>query len=307
MKSKRLSALLRPWLLRGLRPVRLPHVRQPVDVGVPLQAVKVLSLPSVDGSALFAWFIRPDAGQLGGSPALVVIHGWGSNASELLPGAEALRRAGYAILLLDARCHGLSGEAEFTSMPRFAQDLETGLDWLQQQPDIDPGRVTLVGHSVGAAAALLLASRRSDVCGVIGLSVFAHPTDVMRRWIQSRRIPMWPVGHWILDSVQEVIGARFNDIAPVHTLREVRTPVLLVHGQIDDVAPVEDLHRLLLSGQGRNVRALVLPGVGHDLSCELERSVLPVMIDFLTSQEDVLHLSTAPPQEWILPVEKQVF
>lgn len=281
MRPRLLSTLLHRWLLRGLRPARLAHVRQPEDVGVPSQAVRVVRLPTVQGSWLFAWFIRPDASPHEGSPAVVVIHGWGSNASELLPGAQALRQAGHAILLLDARCHGLSDDVDFTSMPRFAEDLETGLDWLQQQPGIDPGKVSLVGHSVGAAAALLLASRRSDVAGVVGLSTFAHPADMMQRWMQARRIPSWPVGRWILSHVQEVIGARFNDIAPTQTLPLVKAPVLLVHGQGDEIAPIEDLHRLLMAAQGRSVRSLILSDVGHDLSLELERQVLPEVIDFL--------------------------
>lgn len=278
-----LRGMLHRWLLWGLRPERLLHRCQPTDVGVPAQAVVCPALTAVDGAALFAWFIRPDGPPGRRMPALVAMHGWGSNASELLPGAEALRRAGLALLLIDARCHGLSGEAEFTSMPRFAQDLECGLDWLQRQPDVDPDRIVLIGHSVGAAAALLLASRRPDVHGVVSLSAFAHPADVMRRWMRERRIPMWPVGHWVLAHVQTVIGARFDDIAPEHTLRSVRAPVMLVHGEDDEVAPVSDLQRLLVAGRGRDVTALTLPGVGHDLSVVLTEAVLPGLLGFLDS------------------------
>lgn len=273
--------LLHRWLLRSLRPERLPHTRQPVDVGVPAHAVTTPALTAVDGAALFAWCIRPDAPAGERVPAVVALHGWGSNASELLPGAEALRQAGFALLLIDARCHGLSGEAEFTSMPRFAQDLECALDWLQHQPDIDADRIVLIGHSVGAAAALLLASRRPDVRGVISLSAFAHPADVMRRWMRARRIPMWPVGHWVLTHVQQVIGARFDDIAPQHTLPAVQAPVLLVHGDADEVAPVSDLHRLVEAGRGRDVSTLTLPGVGHDLSGVLAQDILPGVTRFL--------------------------
>lgn len=273
--------MLHRWLLRGLRPERLPHLRRPEDVGVPVQAVSDIRMQAVDGASLFAWFIRPDAAPRQGAPSLIVLHGWGSNASELLPGAEALRQAGFALLLLDARCHGRSGEAEFTSMPRFAQDLGAALDWLKQQPGIDADHVVLVGHSVGAAAALLLASSRLDVRAVIGLSVFAHPADMMRRWMRAKRIPMWPLGHWVLSHVQEVIGFRFDDIAPLRTLLAVRSPVLLVHGLDDEVAPIDDLHRLQGAAQGRDVTTVVLPGVGHDLSEVLAQAVLPRVMAFL--------------------------
>lgn len=280
---------LHRWLLRGLRPERLPHLLGPQDVGVPAHATEELRLRAADGASLFAWFIRPDTTPPQGAPALIGLHGWGSNASELLPGAEALRQAGFALLLLDARCHGRSDEADFTSMPRFAQDLGSGLDWLNRQPHIDPAHIVLVGHSVGAAAALLLSSSRSDVRAVIGLSVFAHPADMMRRWMRARHIPMWPLGHWVLSHVQEVIGARFDDIAPERTLLKVDAPVLLVHGQDDEVAPIDDLHRLQRTAQGRDVTTVVLPGVGHDLSEVLAQSVLPEVMAFLVGLAEAAH------------------
>jgi dipeptidyl aminopeptidase/acylaminoacyl peptidase len=70
----------------------------------------------------------------------------------MLPFAALLHRAGLAVLLLDARNHGDSDDDSFSSIPRFAEDLEQGLGWLARQPRIDPQRLFLLGHSVGAAA-----------------------------------------------------------------------------------------------------------------------------------------------------------
>ncbi len=271
---------LHRWLLRGLRPERLPHLRRPDDVGVPAWAVSEPTLQAADGAPLFAWFIRPDAAPPEGAPALVVMHGWGSTASELLPGAEALRQAGFALLLLDARCHGRSGDAEFTSMPRFAEDIESALAWLRQQAAVDASRLILLGHSVGAAAALLVASRQEDICAVVSLSAFAHPGDVMRRWLRAHHIPMWPLGQWILTHVQQVIGANFDDLAPERTVRGVRAPVLLVHGERDDVVPIDDMRRIRQAAS-RPVQALGIPLVGHDLSVALDDAIVPRVLRFL--------------------------
>jgi uncharacterized protein len=281
MIKKQIKAAFHGMLLRGLQPERLPHIKRPEDVGVPRQSVQEVTLNAVDGAALFAWFIRPDDTPSRGAPALIALHGWGSNAGDLLSETEAVRRSGHALLLLDARCHGLSGDAEFTSMPRFAEDLGSAMDWLKSQPGIDPERITLIGHSVGGAAALLLASRRQDVRGVIGLSVFAHPADMMRRWVRAHHIPMWPLGHWTLEHVQEVIGHRFDDIAPEHTLKRVRAPVLLIHGQLDEVAPIGDLHRLCAAAHRSDVTTLVLPGVGHDISQARDQTVVASVLNFL--------------------------
>jgi pimeloyl-ACP methyl ester carboxylesterase len=115
---------------------------------------------------------------------------------------------------------------------------------------------------VGAAAALLHASVRHDVCAVISLSAFAHPAEVMRRWLAERRLPYFLFGWYVLRHVQSVIHATFDEIAPVFTLRKVRCPVLLVHGRQDDTVPVDDAQRLLKAGSQTQ---LVLVEGGHDL------------------------------------------
>jgi pimeloyl-ACP methyl ester carboxylesterase len=63
--------------------------------------------------------------------------------------------------------------------------------------------------------------------------------------------------------VQRVIGARFDDIAPLATLPRLRCPVLLVHGRQDDTVPYADAERLRAASGGR-AELLPLPG-GHDL------------------------------------------
>ncbi len=104
------------WLiLRGLRAPRLPHERTPEDFGF---AAMELRLPSLGGANLFAWFV-PSAVE-SPAPAVVVLHGWGANASMMLPCIAPLHAAGFSVLLVDARGHGKSDGARFTSLPRFA-------------------------------------------------------------------------------------------------------------------------------------------------------------------------------------------
>ena len=69
------------------------------------------------------------------------------------------------------------------------------------------------------------------------MQAFAHPENVMRRWLEARHIPYWPVGWAVNRYVEHVIGHRFNAIAPIATLPRVACPVLLVHGLQDDVVP----------------------------------------------------------------------
>ena len=261
-------------ILRGLRAPRLAHQRTPADMGLSAQVVCV---PTAQSKTLFSWFV-PVPGQAL-SPAVVVMHGWGANASLMLPALAPLHAAGFAVLLLDARCHGESDDAPFTSLPRFAEDIEAGLDWLHQHPHIDPHRLAIMGHSVGAGAALLCATRRADVRAVVSLSAFAHPREIMRSFLAQARIPYPVLGWYVMRHVQAVIGARFDDIAPLRSMTRLRCPVLLVHGTQDQLVPFADAQRLHAAGQPGQVQCLAVRG-GHDPSEALEAH-LPALIGFL--------------------------
>ena len=240
-----LRAVAHQAILRGLRAPRMPHEQGPADWGVPLGKVSTQRLPGPGGRSLFGWLMRPDDdGTHAPVPAVLVMHGWGANAASMGAVVAPLRAAGLAVLLLDARCHGQSDDEAFTSMPRFAEDIAAGLAWLRRQPDIDGDRLALLGHSVGAAAALLHASHHRDVRAVVSLSAFAHPDEVMRRLMAEKRVPYPVLGWYVLRHVQRVIGVRFDDIAPLHTLPRVYCPVLLVHGRDDKTVPFADAQRL---------------------------------------------------------------
>lgn len=239
---------------RGLAAPRVVEAASPQ--GLPWREVR---LPTVNGKRLFGWFIP--AGER--APALVVMHGWGGNAGMMLPLAAPLHERGYALLLVDARCHGQSDDDTFASLPRFAEDIDAALAWLAGRPEVDAARLGVIGHSVGAGAALLAASRRRDLRAVVSLAAFAHPAGMMRRWLASKRIPHWPFGAYILAYVQRVIGFRFDDIAPCHTIARVTCPVLLVHGLEDDTVPVDEARQIHAARSSDAVELLLVPG-SHD-------------------------------------------
>ncbi|MDD5031232.1 MAG: alpha/beta fold hydrolase [Rhodoferax sp.] len=88
---------------------------------------------------------------------VVFMHGWSGNGSQLMSAARELHAQGWNVLLTDARSHGLSDTDTFSSLPRFAEDLDAALNWLLAQKAASHHPLVVLGHSLGAAAAILCA------------------------------------------------------------------------------------------------------------------------------------------------------
>lgn len=236
-------------MARAFAPPQRETSDSPAGLGLPEQQVW---LRSVNGTQLHGWFIPVDRD----APAVVVLHGWGGNASLMLPLAPHLHRAGFHSLFLDARNHGISEHDSFASMPRFAEDLEVAADWLRSHPGVTS--LGVIGHSVGAGAAILSASRSDRYDAVVAVSSFAHPGEMMRE--QMKSIPRILLT-LILGFMQRLIGHRFDDFAPRNRIPLVEAPVMLVHGDADPVVPIENMRELAAAHPGAEL--LVVPEGGH--------------------------------------------
>ncbi len=251
----------------GFRAPRIREVKTPLDHGVPYNQV---AIPGVSAKQLFGWLLPVET-----SPhTLIILHGWGGNAELMLPIAIPFYRAGFNTLLIDARNHGSSDSDTFSSLPRFAEDLGTAIDWIKQHYPERAQKIAVLGHSVGASAVIYEASRRDDIDAVISISAFAHPEWLMQRYLQNicwkgLRLPQFLI-RIILKYIQWVIGHSFASIAPVHTICKLNAPVLLVHGKDDSTVPVEDARAIIENCPEPHVQLLEIDDAGHESVDKIE-------------------------------------
>lgn len=112
-------------------------------------------------------------------PAVVLISGTGQqDRNGTMAGhqlfavlADFLSRNGIAVLRVDDRgVNETTGNYATTTTGEFADDALAGIRLLQSQTGINPGKIGLIGHSEGGAAACIAASRSSAVAFVVSLS-----------------------------------------------------------------------------------------------------------------------------------------
>ena len=131
----------------------------PADVNLPYRDVEVTA---ADGVTLSGWYVPS-----GNEAAVVLLPGSGSTRTSVLDHAVVLARHGYGVLLFDPRGHGGS-EGDAMEFGWYGeQDISAAVDFLQQQPDLDPHRIGAVGLSLGGEEAIGALAADSRIRGVV--------------------------------------------------------------------------------------------------------------------------------------------
>jgi dienelactone hydrolase len=114
----------------------------------------------------------------GRRPGVVVAHGFSGSAELMAPFGDSLATQGYVVVLLDFAGHGantspLPDDAAATdaSVNALQHDLDVALAHLRSLPDVDPARVALVGHSMGATEVTRYAAAHPSVRATVALSL----------------------------------------------------------------------------------------------------------------------------------------
>src|SRR5262245_6902331 len=106
-------------------------------------------------------------------PAVVLMHGFAGDRLSLSSLARRLAASGYAVLAIDARGHGENRNPMrrgFVRSDAFYEDVAAAIDYLRLSPFVDGQRLAVMGHSMGAGAALDFATRDSGIDAAILIS-----------------------------------------------------------------------------------------------------------------------------------------
>jgi fermentation-respiration switch protein FrsA (DUF1100 family) len=171
---------------------------------------------------------------------LIYSHGNAEDLGHLAEILAAIRdSAGVSVLAFDYRGYGQSTGGPPTTAAA-TRDLEAVYRYARDELGVPPGRIVLHGRSLGTGPAVELAARE-PVAGLIVESGFVSAFRVMTR------VPLLP----------------FDRFPNLRHMRDVRAPVLVVHGTRDEVIPFSHGRRLFEAAPEPKQR-LWVEGAGHN-------------------------------------------
>jgi fermentation-respiration switch protein FrsA (DUF1100 family) len=227
---------------RALYPA--PHDAGPA---IPVGA-RLLELRADDGNPVRALHFPAPTG----APTLVHFHGNGETLRTLLPFGVELHRRGLGVVLVEYRGYG-SSPGEPTEQGLYL-DARAALDALDRD-GVPSARVVLSGTSLGTGVAAEMA-----VQGRGARLVLMTPYTSIPR-LARRFAPFLPTG-WIVDD-------RFDTLSKAPRLR---LPVLILHGDADEVVPYAMGQELAAAIPG--ARLITVPGGHHNDLFALEGEAL---------------------------------
>ena len=239
-------------------------------------------------------------------PAVVFVHGAANDHSVWLLQSRYFAHHGKSVLAVDLPGHGRSAGAALGSVDAIA-------DWLPRVLDAAGlAQAALVGHSMGALAALACAARHPARVAKVALLGPAVPMEVSEALIDAAKandhvayelINGWSTsagkqlggntvpGMWLLGSAIRLMertapGVLHTDLVAcsawtggLEAAAAVRCPSLVVIGARDIMAPPRAAKGLVETLAG--ARVVTLPDTGHAMMAEQPDAVLDALRGFL--------------------------
>ncbi|MEE8409182.1 MAG: alpha/beta fold hydrolase [Myxococcota bacterium] len=195
--------------------------------------------------------------------------------------AELLAERGIAMLRFDFAGRGESdGELFDLSYSNEMEDLDAAVSFVAER---GIQRVGVFGSSMGGAVALMAAARDERIVAVATLAAVGYPEAIAERYM--REAAVWRDQGFIVTDAGR-IGCGFLDDAEQHNLiasvRVLRAPILVLHGEDDDIVPCSDGHDI--ASAARNAELEIVLGADHRFSNPVHlRPAMRKIADFLAS------------------------
>ncbi len=255
-----------------------------------------------DGLPVYVYAWKPETAPKG---ILMATHGHGEYALKYTHVAEALNAGGYAYCGYDTRGHGRSGGPR-GHVPRYEAFL-SDLDRVREAvAALFPGLpLFLLGHSLGGQITLAyLIERQPQVAGAVVSAPWLRPIFSPPAWklalarVLSNAAPTFQQSTGLDDAVpmthDEALRNAYPEPQLSHTLMsarlgtealsrgeaifrraaEVRTPLLLLHGEADGVFAAADSQAFFARVSAPDKTLRLYPGLYHEILNETERQTV---------------------------------
>lgn len=189
---------------------------------------------------------------VGEGPVVILAHGWGGRAAQMIDLAEAVAASGFKAVAIDAPGHG---NDEQTSSDGF--QMAAGLEAIELR--LGPP-AALITHSIGAMAAVLAFADRPPAAAVF-LAPVLDLRDPLRVFSDRAKLAPW-TARSLSRRIRSFAGDSWPEITAGAQADLPGAELLIVHDPRDRDAPFTTSARLATNRS--RAQLVEVPGLGHN-------------------------------------------
>jgi len=180
-------------------------------------------------------------------PTVILAHGFAAEKTEkgmFDDIAKSLTENNFLVYRFDfSGCEESEGDYSKTSLTKLLKDLRSIIDFIEEQPEVDADRLSLVGMSFGTTVAVAL--NAPEIKSYVLLGSVANPYEVLKNLFQQYTFNPEGESFRITSEGEHVkIGPQFwKDFLNYNLLKsisEIHKPICIIHGEKDTAAPLEE-------------------------------------------------------------------
>ena len=176
---------------------------------------------------------------------------------------KALVQHGFSVLLYDYRGRGESGGWRSSAGDREQWEVLGAIDYVNSRA-IPTRRIGLLGFSLGAGIAILVAAQVQDIPAIVADSAFVDSLlDLERITLHSVVLPRWFM-YPIMLAGRVFFRTNFANVRPIKAVPHLAPrPVLFIHGAEDTVIPPAETIALYRAAGNKENIVWIVPGAAH--------------------------------------------
>ena len=197
--------------------------------------------------------------------------------------AETFRKAGYNVLTIDPRAHGLSEGKLLTLGKLEGLDL---IEWAKLAHDKFGNEVVvlygLCGGGTASCVALTTPNCPNYIKGFISDGMFYSFFNVYRRHIIDEKHPVYPVIWEVLGKIKKHNNVDPYKVTPKNLVSKVSVPTLFLTGELDKFAIPEEAYKLYELSGAKNKQIVKIKNARHshlryDNLEDYDKAVIPFL------------------------------
>ncbi|WP_423819498.1 alpha/beta hydrolase [Salinimicrobium sp. TIG7-5_MAKvit] len=204
------------------------------------------------------------------SRKILLSHGWSGRGTQLAVMAEALIKAGFAVVSFDAPAHG-KASGKMSMMPHFIEAIEV------LEKKYGPFEAA-IGHSLGGMASLKAVSNGLPVKKLVIIGTANSITHITREFARNMKM-----NNKVADKMKSYFDRKFdedmNKLSGAVSAEGVKIPTLVIHDEDDvdvHISSAYDIHEKL-----ENSELMTTKGLGHRRILG-NSDVIKKIVDFLS-------------------------